>query len=291
VVAELTRNLPFSKGKVRVGPGDDCAVIGRARDERWTLLKTDAVVEGVHFSKDEDLRRVGWKALCRTISDFAAMGGVPEHALVTVAARAEMEFARLKDFYAGLRKAARRFEVGIVGGETSRSLDSFFCSIAMTGWVERKRCVTRSGGIAGDAVYVTGRLGGSFLSGRHLDFLPRLAEARWLVTEFRLHAMMDLSDGLGADLPRLAKASGCGFEIWEDRLPLSAGCTSAQALAHGEDFELLFTLPARVSSRLEAAWRERFPRLPLTQIGVLIPRAKIRKNQPNPVNRGFDHFA
>ena len=189
LVARLIRGLPLGH-EVRVGPGDDCAVIGAPRAARWELLKTDAVVEGIHFEPGEKMERVGWKALCRALSDIAAMGGVPDHALITLAVPAEFEMARLEALYRGLRKAARRFGVSLVGGETSRSPGPLFVSIALTGWVERKRCILRSGGNAGDGVYVTGRLGGS-RQGRHLDFVPRLTEARWLTAHAKLHAMMD----------------------------------------------------------------------------------------------------
>jgi thiamine-monophosphate kinase len=286
LVATLVRGLPLGENVI-VGAGDDCAVIGRPRDRRWQLFKTDAVVEGIHFLPAEDPRRVGWKALCRAISDIAAMGGVPAHALITVAAPPATAVTRLKGLYAGLQKAARKYRVGLVGGETSRSPGPLFLSVALTGWVEPKRCVRRSGGKAGDALYVTGRLGGT-LSGKHLDFRPRLDEARWLVAHFQLHAMMDLSDGLAADLPRLAEASGCGYELDMDRLPMSPGCLPAQALGDGEDYELLFAVAARSGAALEAAWKRRFPRLPLTRIGRLDHRPKTRKTDSS---RGYDHFA
>ena len=191
----------------------------------------------------------------------------------------------MKALYAGLQKAARKYEVGLVGGETSRSPGPLFLNVALTGWVEPKCCVLRSGGQAGDALYVTGRLGGT-LAGKHLDFRPRLDEARWLVSHFKLHAMMDLSDGLAADLPRLAEASRCGYEVDVDRLPLTPGCRPAQAMSDGEDYELLFAIPARSSAALEAAWKRRFPRLPLTRIGRLQRRSKTHKTA-----RGYDHFA
>ncbi len=274
---------------MRAGIGDDCAVIGGPRDACWTLLKTDAVVEGVHFSPGEDLRRVGWKAVCRAISDIAAMGGVPGAALITLALSPEMELARVRQFYSGLRRACRRFGVSIVGGETVRSPGPLFCSVALNGVVERKRCVLRSGGKPGDALYVSGRLGGSLASGRHLDFVPRLAEARWLTAHFKPNAMMDLSDGLAADLPRLAAASGCGFSIQREQIPLSRGCTLAQALGDGEDFELLFALPLRHGPPLERAWKTQFPRLPLTRIGALLSASD--KSTPLHSSRGFHHFA
>lgn len=286
LVATLTHDLPRHAG-VLVGAGDDCAVIGRPRDVRWQLLKTDAVVEGVHFLPSEDTRRVGWKALCRAISDIAAMGGTPEHALITLAAPATTPVDRAIALYAGLRRAARKYGVSIVGGETSRSPGPLFLNIALTGWVERKHCVLRSGGRPGDVLYVTGRLGGS-LAGKHLNFTPRVEEAHWLVTHFKPRAMMDLSDGLAADLPRLAAASHCGYAIDEARLPLSRGCTPAQAMSDGEDFELLFALPARSAAALEQAWKKRFPRLALTRIGHLLhPSSHVL----HPSRHGYDHFA
>ncbi len=303
LVAELTRGLPLGRD-VLVGAGDDCAVIGRPRDARWQLLKTDVVVEGVHFLPSDDPRRVGWKALCRAISDIAAMGGEPAHALVTIAVSPDEEVARVKAIYAGLKRAAKRFGVSIVGGETSRSPGPLFLDIALTGWVERTRCILRSGGRAGDSLYVTGQLGGS-RAGKHLDFTPRLAEARWLTEHFRPHAMMDLSDGLAADLPRLARASGCGFVLENDRIPRSRSATVEQALSDGEDFELLFAIPPRLATKLEPAWRKKFPRVALTRIGTLtapqlsiVPTAPRTSRQASNINhqlspppRGFNHFA
>jgi thiamine-monophosphate kinase len=285
LVRELTKNLARGKN-VRVGIGDDCAVIGRKSDTRWQLLKTDCIVGGVHFLKTDDPRKVGWKALARALSDIAAMGGLPENALVTIAAPPQMEVAWLTAFYNGMQRLAKKFRVGIVGGETSRSPGPFFCSVAVTGTVEKSRCVTRAGGRAGDLLFVTGKLGGS-IRGRHLTFTPRIAEARWLVKNFPVRAMMDLSDGLASDLPRLAAASKCGFEIFEKQLPLNTGCTAQNALADGEDYELLFAIAARDANKLEARWQKKFPKLPLSNIGKLTPHSALR----TPHSHGFDHFA
>jgi len=287
LVAELTRGLP-TNDTVRVGVGDDCAVIGKPADAMWILLKTDAVVEDIHFRPGEDMKRVGWKALCRTLSDIAAMSGWPEHALVTIAAPPRMEVRQLRDFYIGLRKAGREFSTAIVGGETSRSPGPFFCSIALTGKVERMRCLLRSGGKVGDAIYVTGRLGGSYMSGRHLSFTPRLEHSRWLTEGFRLHSMMDISDGLASDLPRLAQASGCGFEVQMDEIPRAPWTKLPEALTDGEDFELLFTMDPAEGERLEPAWHKRFPSLPLTRIGTLVKRTRRTSNF---ALHGYDHFA
>jgi thiamine-monophosphate kinase len=211
------------------------------------------------------------------------------HALITIAARRAEKVARLERIYAGLRKAADRFGVVLAGGETAQSPGPLFINIALTGTVERGRCVLRSGGKAGDAIYVTGRLGGS-RAGKHLDFTPRLAEAHWLTARFPVRAMMDLSDGLAADLPRLARASRSGFLLDEPAIPRTRGCTLAQALGDGEDYELLFALAPRHSAALELSWRKKFPRLPLTRIGVLNGRSA-HSIQPSTPSRGFDHFA
>jgi thiamine-monophosphate kinase len=278
LVAELTRDLPHV--------GDDCAVIGGPRDREWRLLKTDAIIEGVHFLPTDDPRKIGWKALARAVSDIAAMGGAPREALVTLALPPDREVAWVKALYAGLRKCAGQFGVEIVGGETARSPGPLFLSIVLTGMVERRHCVPRSGGKNGDALFVTGRLGGS-IAGRHLTFRPRLAEAQWLAANFPIHAMMDLSDGLGSDLPRLAKASGLGWELFENQLPLNQGCTPQNAISDGEDYELLFAIAPRDDGRLKTEWRQQFPKLPLTEIGRLLPKSKTPKKLPP---RGYDHF-
>ena len=286
LVAEITRGLPTG-ANLRVGAGDECAVIGTPRAARWTLLKADAVVEDVHFLRTDDPRRVGWKALCRAISDIAAMGGEPEHALITIAVSRDDDVTRVKALYAGLRRAARKFGVGIVGGETSRSPGPLFINVALTGSVARTRCILRSGARPGDVLFVTGHLGGS-REGKHLDFTPRLAEARWLARHFLPNAMMDLSDGLAADLPRLARASRCGFALDASRLPVTPGCTVKQALGDGEDFELLFALAPRKAAGIGPKWRRTFPKLPLTEIGRVTQLSTLNAQ---PLPHGHDHFA
>jgi thiamine-monophosphate kinase len=289
VVAELTKGIRLDS-RVKTGPGDDCAVVKFGK--RWQLLKTDCLVEGVHFLKESPPRSVGWKALCRTISDVAAMGGRPLDALVTIAVAPELPMRWLLGIYSGLRKAAARYEINLVGGETSRSPGPAFISVALTGIVEKRRALLRSGGKPGDFLYVTGRLGGSS-RGKHLRFEPRLSEALWLADHFPISAMMDLSDGLGSDLPRLAKASGTGFVIDRERLPLNKGRSVEQALSDGEDYELLFAVPDQVSGSLEERWRKKFPLLPLTQIGRLTAtrRRKVAASgSDQPTISGFDHF-
>ncbi|MEI6073136.1 MAG: thiamine-phosphate kinase [Verrucomicrobiae bacterium] len=277
LLGKILRGLG-TRGDLVVGPGDDCAVVRCGR--RHLLLKTDCVVEGVHFLRGHDPARVGWKALCRPLSDIAAMGGVPEFALVTIFSPPDIDAGYWENFYRGIRRAARRFGVTVAGGEISRQPSGIAVSVALTGAMDGVRPVLRSGGRPGDWLFVTGKLGGS-LAGHHLDFIPRLAEGRWLARHVRPHAMMDLSDGLGSDLPRMARASGCGFHV--ESLP--ARCGTHAALTDGEDYELLFAVPEQRARRLLKDWP--FPRTPLTRIGELTAPGRVPDGWP----AGWDHFS
>jgi thiamine-monophosphate kinase len=268
------------------GAGDDCAVVKSVGRGNLQLLKTDCLVEEIHFTKSSRPESIGWKAMARPLSDFAAMSGVPQFALVTLVLPSDKTLAWVKKVYRGIDRAARVFDVAVVGGETSRIKGPAVISISVTGFVEKERWVGRAGGKVNDELFVTGRLGGS-LRGRHLEFVPRIVESRWLSKNFHINAMMDLSDGLGADLPRLAEASGVGFEIDEAALPLNPGCTAAQAISDGEDYELLFAISPNNSRSLLARWLKKFPKTPLTRIGRLIRKSKIANRK---LPRGYVHF-
>jgi thiamine-monophosphate kinase len=283
----LAQLLPMLSrhGLILLGAGDDCAVVRSPGRDNLQLLKTDCIVEGIHFTATSPPVAVGWKAMARPLSDFAAMSGVPRFALVTLIVPAETKLDWVKKIYRGLEKAARAFRVAIVGGETSNIKGPAVISVSLTGFVERSRCVSRAGGKAQDELYVTGRLGGS-IRGKHLKFTPRIEEARWLTKHFAIHAMMDLSDGLGADLPRLARASGVGFGVDENVLPRNRGCTATQALNDGEDYELLFAVSPRDSARLRMSWARKFPHLLLTRIGRFNRKSKVGNRKW----RGYVHF-
>lgn len=284
----LDRLLPRLKsGKsVLAGAGDDCAVLRLRRGNNLLLLKTDCVVEGVHFRARDDAAAVGWKAMMRPLSDFAAMSGLPQFALVTLIAPGATPVNRIDNLYRGLQRAARRFNVSIVGGETSSTRGPIAISVSVAGFVEKNRWVSRRGGKAGDDLFVTGRLGGAGRS-KHLRFVPRIEESRWLTANFPVHAMMDLSDGLGADLPRLARASKVGFKIDRESLPLAPGARIDNAISDGEDYELLFAVSPRDRKRLEKNWRKKFPKLPLTRIGCFSQRSTLSSQH---LRRGYVHF-
>ncbi|HZE14201.1 MAG TPA: thiamine-phosphate kinase [Chthoniobacterales bacterium] len=287
---------------VILGAGDDCALVDSGKRGVLDVLKTDCLVEAIHFAKSARPELVGWKAIARPLSDFAAMSAVPRFALVTLIAPAQRELTWVRALYRGIEKAARAFDVSVVGGETSNIKGPAAISVAVTGCVEKTRWVARAGGKPGDELFVTGRLGGS-LRGHHLEFVPRIAESRWLTENFRVHAMMDLSDGLGTDLPRLARASHVGFEIDERALPRNSGCTIAQAISDGEDYELLFALSPDDSRSLLSRWKKRFPSVPLTRIGGLnrrnaargaseagLSKSKIENRKSEKFPRGYVHF-
>ena len=286
LINRLVALLPLDPNPA-AGPGDDCAVIDRdPHSPSLLLLKTDALVEHIHFLPDTPPRAVGWKAAARVVSDFAAMGGHPEYFLVTLALSPETAVAWAEDLYRGIGDCLEKFGGVLAGGESSSVPpgSAAVISIAATGSVRREQVVFRSTAKPGHALLVTGKLGGS-LQGKHLNFTPRLSETNWLVSQYKPTAMMDISDGLAKDLPRLAAASGCGFVIDRAALPLTPGSTPEQALGDGEDFEILFSIePARLSGLL-TAWRATFPDLPLTRIGELV-----ESEAGQSLTGGWDHF-
>ena len=288
LVARLRRLLPATSTAVHAGIGDDCAAVASGRRGVFVLLKTDCVVEGRHFLARDAASSVGWKAACRAVSDIAACGGAPCFALVTCVLQHGQTGRWLEGLYRGLSRAAHAYGFEIVGGELARTEGPAMISVAMTGEVSRRNFVPRGGGRPGDLLYVTGLLGGSMRSGWHLRFTPRAVEAGWLAEHFRPRAMMDVSDGLAADLPRLATASGTGFVLDPSCVPRRRGASLRQALGEGEDFELLFAVAPSRAMGLESAWRKEFPRLKLTRIGRLAPRGTTEG-----LDRasGFDHFA
>ena len=285
LLAQLLPRLPRGKA-VFAGAGDDCALVEAPAGRNFLVLKTDCVVEGVHFLPQASALDVGWKAMMRPLSDFAATSARPQFALITLIVPKQTTSEWVKRIYRGLSRAAARFKVSIVGGETSSTRGPAVISVSVSGLVEKNRCVSRSGGKAGDDLFVTGRLGGAN-RGRHLRFVPRIEESRWLTKNFSIHAMMDLSDGLGVDLPRLTRASKVGFKIDINLLPRSPGCNIDNAISDGDDYELLFAISPRESERLQKSWSKKFPKLLLTRIGRLNSRFEIRDSR---LLRGYLHF-
>lgn len=305
LIERLTRVLPKNKSVV-AGAGDDCAVLDIGLPGKFLLFKTDAAVEGIHFTNDTPPQKVGRKALARCLSDIAAMAGTPTAALITIAFPKKFETKFIEAIYAGLNSLATEHEVAIVGGETTTNPGGFLISIAMIGFVSRDKIVLRSGAKAGDAIFVTGELGGS-IDGRHLDFEPRIKEANWLAENFSIHAMIDLSDGLAGDLKHIVTASKVGAELLADAIPASRaakinfkskGSTKSPllaALTDGEDFELLFTIASKDAVTLLDGWKRKFPRLKLSCIGKITAGTAIsirdRRGAKPLQAHGYIHFS
>ena len=305
LIAKLTKSLPTNEN-VLTGAGDDCAVLDFGLPEKLFLFKTDAIVEGIHFTRETPPEKIGRKALARCLSDIAAMAGTPNAALVTIALPEKFEPNFVTKIYDGLNLLAKKSGVAIVGGETTTNPGGILISIALLGAVSRGKQILRSGAKAGDAIFVTGELGGS-LAEKHLDFEPRLAEARWLAEHFFIHAMIDLSDGLAGDLRHILKASGVGAELLKSAIPVSREAKLAArksssakpafiaALTDGEDFELLFTVASRNAVKLLDAWKKQFPKLKLSCIGKIVSGDGILirdKSGSHKLNaNGYVHFA
>jgi thiamine-monophosphate kinase len=304
LIEKLTRSLPTNKSVV-TGSGDDCAVLDFGLPDKLLLFKTDAIVEGIHFKSDAPPEKIGHKALARCLSDIAAMAGTPTTALVTIALPKTFDVAFVEGIYAGINTLARRYDVAIAGGETTTNPERILISVALLGTVPRGKAVLRSGAEAGDAVFVSGELGGS-LASRHLEFEPRLIEASWLAEHFSIHAMIDLSDGLAGDLRHILKASHVGAELLTSSIPISRTAklasraeTSAKppllaALMDGEDFELLFTVASKDAVPLLDAWKKEFPKVPLTCIGKITAGEGItlrdKSGKRSLTASGYEHF-
>jgi thiamine-monophosphate kinase len=262
IIRKLRRTAPLI--------GDDCAVI-RPASNCDLLFTTDFSIEGVHFTRASSSEEIGYRALARSLSDIAAMGGKPLYCLVSIALAPRTEQRWIDGFYRGIHKLARKTHVELAGGDISHA-QQLVCDVMVCGSIAEGKALLRSGARAGDFIYVSGPLGGW----RHKRVIvPRLDAGRKLIG--KATSCMDISDGLALDLHRLCVASGVAAEL--DSIPLLAGATIEQAFHDGEDYELLYTVPkkARASG---------------TRIGT------ITKGQPGAVRyrgkrlapRGYDHI-
>jgi thiamine-monophosphate kinase len=282
---------------VPLGMGDDAALFA-AKPGYQTILTCDWFLEGSHFLRDKHpADMVGWKCLARAISDVAAMGGEPRCFLLSLALPSSHTGRWLEEFLLGLRRAARKLKCPLVGGDTTRRRE-IFINVTVVGEVRAGRAVLRSGARPGDIVFVSGRLGEAELGLRLLRSRsrsdkndPRLRKHRYPEPRIALGyhlsngriatAMMDLSDGLSSDLPRLCAASGVGTRIVAEKLPAVAetarrGAKSFDpldlALNGGDDYELLFTVSPSKAPRLPRA----FQGIPLTSIGEITRDRSLR---------------
>jgi thiamine-monophosphate kinase len=244
----LRRSTPVAE-RALIGPGDDAALISWANGADC-IATTDMLLEGSCFIlADAGARRVGRKAMAVNLSDIAAMAGRPVAALVSVGLPRHGGRALAEELYLGMREVADAFDTAIVGGDTNSWDGPLVVNVTVLGEATPRGVVRRSGAQPGDWLMVTGPLGGSIL-GKHLDFTPRVREALQLHEAAPLHAMIDVSDGLAADINHICEESGCGAVLYAEAIPITDAARGMKdgrtplehALGDGEDFELVFAV-------------------------------------------------
>ena len=320
LVAAIASMVDRPGSRVLVGVGDDAAVWQPSRSHR-SVITTDALVEGVHFSRDTlALRDIGWRAMAANASDVAAMGARGVLATIALGVPRGFEADDLRELYRGLSACADENGFAIAGGDLTRS-DVLTLAITVVGEVRASNLKLRSAGLPGDVVAVTGELGASraglrVLEGRialdeplraqaieaHARPRARSAEGRWLAASAHVRAMMDCSDGLSTDLGRLCAASACGAAI--DTVPVAPSARAAAealgenpesfALAGGEEFELIVAVAPRAFAHLATRFRAHFGR-PLLRVGRLRAGEGLAVSTGNgeeaPLQPlGWDHF-
>lgn len=228
-----------------IGIGDDAAVL--KFPGKYLLVTTDTFIENIHFKlKTTSFFHLGQKVLVANISDIAAMGGWPTHALVTVGVPKTMSVKKVDELYRGIDRLARKFKIDIIGGDTVQSPKEVVVSIVLLGEVEKENLLLRSTAKVGDAILVTGVFGGPAAvkyDSRKLKAEHRTREARTIATSKLATSMIDSSDGLVRSVLEICRASKVGARIREDKVPVARGATLDQALYGGEEYELVFTLP------------------------------------------------
>jgi len=265
LIKRFQKKIKINSSVVK-GSGDDCAVL-KFNKSSYQLFTCDMIVEGVDFFKNSDYKLVGRKALAISISDIAACGGVPKHALVALGLPGNMPVYQVDRLAKGLFDLAKEFNINIVGGDISAS-SKLIIDVSMLGVVKKNKLCLRSGAKVGDMIMVTGEFGGA-IKGKHLKFTPRLKEAQFLVNNFKINAMIDVSDGLAQDLGHILRSSAVGAVLYENLIPLSKQAQSMpEALCSGEEFELLFTVPRDQASKIIKSAKYHFK-----LIGEIMPKS------------------
>jgi thiamine-monophosphate kinase len=292
----------LSKARFPIGIGDDMAQCKLPRGDS-VLITTDMLLDGTHFdTKKHTLEQIGYKSMAASLSDCAAMATIPLAAVVSVALPKNFGANKLKKLHTGILKAAKKYNCPLVGGDMTSwnkpsssaeaTQDKLAISVAVLSTIGKTKPVKRSTAKVGDFVCVTGTLGGS-LAGRHLTFEPRLKESL-AIAKAGANAMMDLSDGLSTDLNHICRLSGKGAIIDSGKIPVSKAAKGINgALNDGEDFELLFTIPAKNFEQLKKHWRFKTN---ITAVGKITKEKNVKIQMPNGKivdlkPHGYDHLA
>ena len=308
---------------INIGIGDDAAAIKKSSD-MLSLVTSDMLLEGTHFDLTyTSAYQLGKKALAVNVSDIAAMGGTPRWFLLSIALPKDSEIDFVEDFARGAADIAKSLGISLIGGDTVASDEKLIISISLMGEVQKKEVLCRAGAIPGDQIFVTGTIGDSAaglkllkkgikidegnpeiqkLIERHLDPSPRLDVARYIASNHLATSMIDISDGLLKDLGHICDSSRVKGKVWLGRLPLSASYIKATkkfefgmnpALAGGEDYELLFTIPIEKVEELDRL--EKLFDCSITHIGEICAGEGVllfdhENNEIDPGISGYDHF-
>ena len=321
----LVRNSGVSKDSVVMGIGDDCAVLEKNETE-YTLASCDLLTEGVHFIREMiKPEELGYKAVAVNLSDIAAMGGIPEQILISVAVPKSYPIQEWKALYRGIDEICRKYDVALVGGDTTSSTGPVMINVTVLGRVEKDRIHYRRDAETGDVVFVTGSLGASkaglelllgsddackederlYLRNKHFRPEPRCREVRILnqIAGDSLHALNDISDGLFSESREIAEASGHRLVIYKKMVPVDPLCAKVAtqkkedgflwAVTGGEDFELLGTLDASDAERIQQTYEQETGR-PLYFIGSVTEGTGVFLSDDTGLHAvhqfGFNHF-
>jgi thiamine-monophosphate kinase len=324
LIESIRKNcLPPREGVLK-GIGDDCAVY-QLSPGRVLLLTTDMLVEDVHFLRSSVTPfQLGRKAIAVNLSDIAAMGGIPLVALISLAIPPDRTVEEIQELYRGMREMCGPYAVSIVGGDTVASQGNLIINVCLIGEVDEREVLYRSGARPGDRIYLTGVVGDSaaglaILKGEitaseslaahflkaHNEPDPLIETGRIIAASRLASAMIDLSDGLAADLEHIAEQSGVGALLIENEIPLSRELKGLAdyadrtpldfALSGGEDYVLLVTVPAENTREFEQAFRQERTSS-LFQVGEIQKEKGIRiRHEDGSVkelaHKGFDHFS
>ena len=280
----LTKSFKPDKN-VLVGVGDDCAVIKYRRNE-YLLWTTDLLFAGVHFTEDASPYEIGWKALAVSISDIAAMAGIPKYGLVFVGLPPQKTVSYSKELYRGISELAGKYRVKIVGGDTN-AFEKLVIGTTVLGVVEKKYLTLRSGARPGDLICVSGPLGKGEKT--HLSFLPKVQQARRIKRLFSATAMIDISDGFLSDFTRIAERSMVGGKIFLSQIPCVPGIKPEEALTSGEEFELLFTVKPEHGKAVYKAGFFVVGKVTNHSSGIKVLDASGRLYKPT--RTGYNHFS
>ncbi|MFH1776729.1 MAG: thiamine-phosphate kinase [Candidatus Omnitrophota bacterium] len=263
----IKKNAVLGKDVI-LGIGDDAAVV-RTKG-KFLVCTTDIIIQGVHFKKGDNLRKIGRKALAVNISDIAAMGALPKYALISAGIPRGYTLSQAKEIFIGINNLARKFGISVIGGDTSAS-EILVINAAVIGEADKDKLVRRSTAKPGDFICLTGTLS-CFPGMRHFDFTPRVYEAGYLVKNYPITSMIDISDGLVIDLYRICETSKCGAVLFTEFIPRAKKMSLTDALYNsGESFELLFTVSEKYAGQLKENFFRRF-KTKFSIIGKICPR-------------------